>query len=77
MSADAETQNITVLVNDGTGRFGERFEYPSDELPGGTASVAVADVNGDGRVDLLANLSHAVSVMVKNPGPCSDSAFVE
>jgi hypothetical protein len=77
VSADAETQNITVLVNDGAGSFSERDEYPSNELPGGTASVAVADVNGDGRADLLANLWHSVSVFVRNPEPCTDSAFVE
>jgi hypothetical protein len=77
VSADAETQNVTVLVNDGAGSFSERHEYSSDERPGGTASVAVADVNGDGRADILANLWHSVSVLVKNPEPCTDSAFVE
>jgi hypothetical protein len=77
VSADAETQNIAVFANNGAGGFGEPLEYPSDELPGGIASVALADINGDGRPDLLANIWHAASVLLRNPGSCDDRAFVD
>jgi len=72
VSADAYTQNVSVLVNDGKARFHERFVFPEQEKPGGAESAAAADLNNDGEPDLVL-LSGAVTVLLNVPGPCRNA----
>ena len=40
---------MSVLLNNGDGTFAARLDYPAGSTP---YSIAVADLNGDGRPDL-------------------------
>ena len=77
VSTDAETENVSVLVNDGHTRFEDRLIYPQMEKPGGAASVSVADLNGDGEADLVRNDWATVAVLINVPGPCHDTGYVQ
>ena len=77
VNADAETQNVSILTNDGHARFMERLVYPPQEKGGGAPSVSLADLNGDGEGDLVLNIWSSVSVLMNVPGPCHDTAFSE
>jgi hypothetical protein len=50
---------LEVRIGVGDGSF-----YPADAYEGGSATVAVADVNGDGRMDLLAGDTETSEVIV-------------
>ncbi|MED1798509.1 FG-GAP-like repeat-containing protein [Brevibacillus porteri] len=43
------SDNVSVLINDGTGEFSTPFQFPTGAGP---FSITVADFNGDGRVDI-------------------------
>lgn len=43
------SDNISVLINDGTGGFSTPFQFPTGAGP---LSITVADFNGDGRIDI-------------------------
>lgn len=77
MSTDAETENVSVLVNNGRTRFDQRLVYPQVEKPGGAASVSIADLNGDGEVDLVRNEWARVTVLMNVPGPCHDMGSLQ
>lgn len=49
--AVATQLSVVVLLNNGTGTFGSKVEYPAASTG---RAVAVADFNGDGRLDLAA-----------------------
>ena len=60
---------VRVLLNDGHGKLAADASYPSETSPGaGPVSVIAADVNGDGKPDLVtANAGDGtVSVLVNN-----------
>ncbi len=48
--ANYDSQNVSVLLNDGTGAFPTSAIYP---LPGNGQAIAVADINNDGIPDLV------------------------
>jgi FG-GAP-like repeat/PASTA domain/FG-GAP repeat len=60
----------SVLTNMGGGRFRARLDYPTGMAP---VSVAIGDLNGDGRADLAtANpADDNVSVLLNKPGLCT------
>jgi hypothetical protein len=60
---DVGTNGVTVLLNNGNGTFGAPTAWETGES---TQSVVIADVNGDGRADLVAaNFgSNTVSVLL-------------
>jgi hypothetical protein len=52
---------VIVLFGDGQGLFTRRIEYAGDSLP---SCVAIADFNGDRRLDLIAGNSGSSSASV-------------
>jgi Big-like domain-containing protein/VCBS repeat protein len=65
----AADNNVAVLIGDGSGSFvTQTTSAVSGGTGGGTLSLALADVNGDGKLDLItANRSHDnVSVLLGN-----------
>ena len=64
ISANAEDDNISVLLNNGDGTFGNRTDYDLGVRP--WIELGVGDLNGDGRVDIV-----AASVNPPNPNSIS------
>lgn len=60
------SDGVYVILNNGTGGFGNAVLYPAGQI---TAAVAAADLNGDGKVDVLTADSYSNAVTVRfNPG---------
>src|SRR5262249_7005588 len=55
------SNNVSVLFNNGNGTFGNKVDYPAGASP---RSVAAADFNGDGKPDLAVGNGGASSVNV-------------
>ena len=66
VSADFGDDTLTVLINDGSGGFGTSATLSVGDAGSEPNSVAAADVNGDGRLDLIsANFgNNTLSVLV-------------
>jgi hypothetical protein len=58
---------VSVLVNLGDGRFRRQLDYGTGAYP---ASIAIGDLNGDRRPDLVVMNSSTVSVLLNKPGLC-------
>ncbi|MEO5767275.1 MAG: VCBS repeat-containing protein [Polyangia bacterium] len=56
-----DCNGVSVLVNKGTGTFGAPIPYP---LAGSPSSLALADLNGDGKADLVVVSDEQVSVLI-------------
>jgi hypothetical protein len=61
---------VSVLLGNGDGTFGAKSDYPSGSgFPYGPTSVAIGDLDGDGKPDLaVANSDTRVSVLLGNGG---------
>ena len=67
---------MTVLVNGGHGTFRHHFDfgrnnYTSQEVGQGSEAVALGDLNGDHRMDVVEARSDELSVFVNAPGWCT------
>ncbi len=62
-SSDDSTPTVSLLPGSGDGSFGAHVEYP---IPGPSLALASADLNGDGRADLVAADSPKVSVYLNS-----------
>ena len=64
-NANSGSNNVSVLLNNGTGTFAAKVDYPTGTNP---RSVAVGDFNGDSKPDLAIanNGSNNVSVLLNN-----------
>jgi len=74
VTADGDDWTISVLLNEGRGRFGARFEYGSvidDDAGIGAEAVAIADLSGDRRLDVVTAKWDYVSVFINSPGLCT------
>ena len=68
--------SMTVLVNRGNGTFRHHFDfgrnnYTSQEVGQGSEAVALGDLNGDHRMDVVEARSDELSVFVNAPGMCT------
>jgi FG-GAP-like repeat len=63
-SADEFGSTVSVLVNRGHGRFGPARSYPTPPGRFSPVSVAIRDLNGDGRRDLVSASLQAAKVSV-------------
>jgi hypothetical protein len=67
---------MSVFVNTGNGTFRRRFEYGPVPYNGsgaglGSEAVALGDVNGDRRADVVVAMWDEVAVFVNSPGLCT------
>ncbi len=62
-------KTISVLKNNGVGTFSPKTDYPTGNSTSGPRSIASADVDGDGDMDLLtANVNSKTVSVLKNDG---------
>jgi Peptidase family M23/FG-GAP-like repeat len=61
---DPSGQDVSILFGDGTGAFPSGSDFSTS--PYSPISLAVADVNTDGKLDLLANLGGILGVLLGN-----------
>jgi hypothetical protein len=65
--ANSDSNTVGVLLGNGDGTFQTVITYISGGIPGNPLAVAVADVNGDGKPDLLVgNWANSVGVLLGN-----------
>ena len=67
---------MTVLVNGGNGTFRHHYDfgrndYTSQEVGPGSEAVALGDLNGDRRLDVVEARADEVSVLVNDPRMCT------
>lgn len=67
---------LTVLVNGGNGTFRHHYDfarndYTSQEVGPGSEALALGDLNGDRRLDVVEARSDEVSVLVNDPRMCT------
>ncbi len=66
VSANADTDNVSVLLNNGSGDFGVATSYPAGDEP---VDIDCCDVDGDGDLDLVtANRSPSLVHVLLNNG---------
>jgi hypothetical protein len=67
LGSDGDGHTVSVLLNSGDGSFVPRHDYETGLIP---RSLAVGDLNGDGKPDLVtANIdAHSVSVLLNRGG---------
>ena len=68
--------SMTVFVNGGKGTFRRHFDfgrndYTSQDVGQGSEAIALGDLNGDRRLDVVEARSDEVSVFVNAPGMCT------
>ncbi len=67
VTANSTGNSMTVLTNNGAGIFGLYATVPATGVGSGQSSIAAADINGDGRMDLIsANSASLVMVQTNN-----------
>ena len=68
MAVNSGGDTVSVLLNKGDGTFQRRLDYPTGRHVSYPTSVAIGDLNGDGKPDLAAaNFgSNTVAVMLAN-----------
>ena len=58
--------NVWVLLGDGAGKFTNLIVYDTGDVHGSNLSIAVADVTGDGNLDIVGNALAQLSVLPGN-----------
>ena len=61
VTADCSNGTITVFIGDGTGSFGAGTTFSAGHMPG---AVALADINGDGKVDAVVSDFYSMDLMI-------------
>jgi LPXTG-motif cell wall-anchored protein len=72
VAVNQNTNDVSVLLGDGTGAFTPATGSPFTTSGSGSSSLAIADMNGDGLIDLVTanSTSNNVSVLL-NPAPAT------
>jgi hypothetical protein len=75
-SAFGDTWSITVFVNGGKGTFRRHFDYGrreaySTDIGRGSEAIALGDLNGDRRAEVVEARFDEVTVFVNAPGVCT------
>lgn len=69
VTANLDDKSLTLMTGDGTGRYHSPMDIPiSGPLNAGPADLAVADINFDGRDDLIVATSTRVFILRQSPG---------
>jgi len=70
VSANADSDNLTVFLQVEGGGFAQPLSLGDTYLTDGPASVALGDVDGDGRVDLVSanEFSHTLTIFLQEEG---------
>jgi VCBS repeat protein len=64
ISGNGLSYDVTVLLSDGAGGYADPVSLPMPSLDRGTVFVAAGDVNGDGKIDLVATGFDDTSVLL-------------
>jgi hypothetical protein len=75
-TADGDNFAVSALLNRGNGRFRRRLDYESTDytnqsLGYGARAIAIGDLNGDRRPDVVTPRWAFISVFVNTPGLCT------
>jgi hypothetical protein len=62
------SSSVSVLLNRGDGTFMAKLDYPTSRRS--PQAVAISDLNGDGKPDLVTANDRTVSVLINTPGLC-------
>ena len=64
-----DSRTVSVLLNRGNGSFQPRVDFRTGGSP--VFPIAIADLNGDRRPDVLTSDGNTVSVLINKPGLCN------
>ncbi|HEX9350722.1 MAG TPA: FG-GAP-like repeat-containing protein [Gaiellaceae bacterium] len=75
-TADGDDYAVSALLNRGNGRFRRRFDYErislvKDGLGYGARAIAIGDLNGDRKPDVVTPRWAYLSVFINTPGLCT------
>jgi len=75
--ANVEDDLVAVLLNKGNGTFRTEYEYELEYTTRHPIAITIADLNRDGKRDLVTANDRFVSVLINKPGVCDVQYVLE